>query len=148
MLVNFRQLAFQHDYPGRTLVHRFGAELGGRYYYNQAKRVARGRAVGPFVGNYLALNASTEYSPMRVRSPYVDNTRINYEFSGLTALWGMQRRLGSLLIYDLSAGLGAFNSLQSIQRYYTSSGAYAGHSYTNRRLEVGPVVNLQLSFAR
>ncbi|OUJ71655.1 hypothetical protein [Hymenobacter crusticola] len=147
VLFNLRPLAFQRYYPRRTFIHRVGAELGGRYYYNQAKRLARGRAAGPFVGNYLALQASTEYSPMRVQNAF-DNTHIVYQFSGLTALWGMQRRLGSLLVYDLSAGLGAFNSRRDIHYHYNSSGVYTGYSYSNRRLAVGPAVNLQLSFAR
>jgi hypothetical protein len=147
LLVNLRPLAFQHYYPASTFIHRFGAELGGRYYYNQAKRLERGRAAGPFVGNYLALQASTEYSPMRILNSF-DQIHVNYEFSGLTALWGMQRRLGKLLVYDLSAGLGAFDSRQSVRSHYTSSGAYAGYSHINRRLALGPAINLQLSFAR
>ena len=147
LLINLRPLAFQRYYPGRTFIHQMGAEFGGRYYYNQAKRLERGRADGPFIGNYLALQASTEYSPMRVRTVFVDNTRVNYEFSGLTALWGMQRRLGSLLVFDWNAGLGVFNSGRSIRHHYTSNGAYAGYSYHHRRLGAGPMVDLQLSFA-
>jgi hypothetical protein len=96
------------------LVHSGAVGVGGRYYYNQEGRARHNRAHGPFVGNYVAFEAATElnrrefviydyyssYSPTRYYTEY--RTQV---MPVLTALWGMQRRLGQHFLYDASAGL-------------------------------------------
>jgi len=115
--------------------------VGGRYYYNQAGRLKHGRATGPFIGNYLALQASTDVTPS-FRYNSLDRY-IYYDFSALSVLWGMQRRLGSLFVYDLNAGIGLANS-RLILKYDNHSGFYRPH----RRLELLPELNLRLSLVR
>ena len=85
----------------------YGFDAGIRYYYNQEKRRQKGRPTGPFVGNYVALQTSSVFRP---------NTYFtDYRYSGLTAIWGMQRRLGkySWLNTYIGAGIG-----RSGQYYY------------------------------
>ncbi len=73
--------------------------VGVRYYYNQAGRARHNRAHGPFVGNYLAVEAHTE-----VRQRY----RLRDEIApGLNLVWGLQRRLGRNFLFDFNAGVGA-----------------------------------------
>jgi hypothetical protein len=143
LMASFEALTLRKSFESRPLLNRGGAELGGRYYYNQTKRMQRGRAAGPYVGNYLALQVSTD-----LVAPYLktNDVRMSYDFSGLTAFWGMQRRLGRLLVYDLNAGLGVFNSGNAVRYNYTT-GVYASNIY-NRRLELAPILRLNLSLAR
>ena len=71
----------------RNLVAPTGAAgIGARYYYNQAGRARHNRVHGPFVGNYLALEARTE---LRRRALGLSDRYT----PGLNAVWGMQRRL-------------------------------------------------------
>lgn len=87
--------------------------LGARYYYNQAGRARHNRAHGPFVGNYLALEAHLETHRY---ASFADR----YSEPSLLLLWGAQRRLGSHFLLDLSAGtgLGYFPGLRD--SYYPS----------------------------
>lgn len=76
----------------------YGFDAGIRYYYNQEKRRQKGRATGPFVGNYVALQTSSVFS----RTPY----QHVYDYSALMLAWGMQRRLGKYGWLDAYVGLG------------------------------------------
>ncbi|WP_157530414.1 hypothetical protein [Hymenobacter norwichensis] len=93
----------------------YGFDAGIRYYYNQEKRRRKGRASGPFVGNYVALQTSSVFRA----SSYSD-----YRYSGLTAVWGMQRRLGKYGWLDAyaGAGIGRF-----AQKYYITD--FTGTQY-------------------
>jgi hypothetical protein len=86
----------------------YGFDAGIRYYYNQEKRRQKGRPTGPFIGNYVALQTSSVFRPAINYS--------NYRYSGLTAVWGMQRRIGKYgwLNTYIGAGIG-----RSGQYYYT-----------------------------
>lgn len=72
--------------------------VGARYYYNQAGRERHNRSHGPFVGNYLALEAHAEG-----RQRYGNRNDLA---PGLNLLWGMQRRLGRNFLFDFNAGAG------------------------------------------
>lgn len=85
------------DGSRESLIEHYGFDAGVRYYYNQEKRRQKGRATGPFVGNYLALQTSSVYNA---------NYYHKYRYSGITALWGMQRRIGKYGWFDAYAGLG------------------------------------------
>ncbi|GAA4034729.1 hypothetical protein GCM10022409_18970 [Hymenobacter glaciei] len=76
-------------------VFKLGAELGVRRYY-RADAHPITRAYG---GNYVALNARAE------AFPYFG--QLYPGGLGLSAQWGMQRRLGSHGLVDAFAGLGA-----------------------------------------
>ncbi|MBD2715305.1 hypothetical protein KBK19_09680 [Microvirga sp. STR05] len=80
-------------------VTEVGADLGVRHYYNQEKRQAAGRAAGPFVGNYVALQGSTSFTPYYAPKLY-------HEVSALSVLWGTQHRLGSHGLLDAYVGGG------------------------------------------
>jgi hypothetical protein len=107
----------QYPYVGpakERLVHSGAVGVGMRYYYNQAGRERRNRAHGPFVGNYIAVEAATElnrrlfynYNGYFSYYPTVYSTEYRTEVMPvLTALWGMQRRLGQHFLYDASAGV-------------------------------------------
>ena len=88
---------FQEKNPG-VLFTGMALDLGLRHYYNQARRQAKGRAAGPLVGNYLALESSNDFHRY--------NGRLLHESTGLTVLWGLQRRLGGHGLVDAYAGLG------------------------------------------
>ena len=42
-------------------LRELGGEVGLRRYYHQAKRQAKGRAYGPFTGNYVGLHSSSSW---------------------------------------------------------------------------------------
>ncbi|OUJ71654.1 hypothetical protein BXP70_21485 [Hymenobacter crusticola] len=123
-----------------TFIRRGVVKLGGRYYYNQAGRMQHNRPVGPFIGNYLALQASTDLVPYR--GIYDARTYLLYDYSAVSALWGMQRRLGNALLCDFSAGIGLMNQLR--RRFNQID--YTFSSY--RPLQLLPELNLHVSLAR
>jgi hypothetical protein len=86
-----------YDGSRESIIDNYGFDAGVRYYYNQEKRRQKGRATGPFVGNYLALQTSSVFNA---------NYYHKYRYSGITALWGMQRRIGKYGWFDAYAGLG------------------------------------------
>jgi hypothetical protein len=85
------------DGSREPVIGDYGFQVGARRYYNQEKRRQKGRATGPFVGNYLALQTSSVFNPSYYRS---------YRYSTLAAIWGMQRQLGKYGWFDAYAGLG------------------------------------------
>ena len=96
---DFRLLGRQEIPSDRSFIIPRGAVgVGARYYYNQAGRARHNRAHGPFVGNYLALEAHTEVL-RRFNQPTAFSPALN-------AVWGMQRRLGRHFLFDFNAGLG------------------------------------------
>ena len=103
--------------------------MGARYYYNQAGRAQRERPHGPFVGNYLALEAHTEVRRRQMQSTDVAPS--------LNLLWGTQRRLGRNFLFDFNAGLGL-----GPQR----SDSYLG--YSSGSLNVITQLNLGVYFGR
>ena len=82
----------------RPLIPAGALGVGARYYYNQAGRARDNRAHGPFVGNYLAVEAHTE-----LRRGYYRYAEV---MPALNLLWGMQRRLGHNFLFDANAGVG------------------------------------------
>ncbi|GAB3244144.1 hypothetical protein GCM10027346_41560 [Hymenobacter seoulensis] len=76
-----------------------GVDLGVRRYYHQDKRWAAGRDNRPLVGNYLALQATTSLTPAY-------GTKLSHQVTALSALWGMQRRLGGYGLLDAYVGPG------------------------------------------
>ncbi|UOQ69747.1 hypothetical protein [Hymenobacter volaticus] len=81
-----------------------GFDAGIRRYYNQEKRHQQGRATGVFVGNYLALHSSSKWENNAFNS-----TRLRYQSTTLTVLWGLQRRLGGHGLLDAYVGPGFAN---------------------------------------
>lgn len=81
-----------------------GFDAGIRRYYSQKKRQLQGRATGAFVGNYLALHSSSKWENNAFNS-----TRLRYQSTTLTALWGLQRRLGEHGLLDAYVGPGFAN---------------------------------------
>ena len=137
--------------PAVALVHSGAIGVGTRYYYSQEARARRNRAHGSFVGNYVALEAATELH----RRPFV---LYDYAFSSsptaytidyrtqvmpvVTALWGMQRRLGRHFLYDASAGLALL--ARPIDYYYYRSNFR--NSQALYRFETSLAVNLRVYF--
>ncbi|SNC77302.1 hypothetical protein SAMN06265337_3885 [Hymenobacter gelipurpurascens] len=85
-----------------------GSDAGVRYYYNQEKRKSKGRATGPFVGNYLALHSSSAFYTYQ-RQSSTERLHIGYGYSSLNLIWGMQRRIGRHGLFDGYAGAGVSN---------------------------------------
>ncbi|TGE05403.1 hypothetical protein [Hymenobacter fodinae] len=96
-------------YYNRPLLREIGADAGVRYYYNQEKRKQKGRATGPFVGNYLALHSSSSLFSYRTQNSYNVRNYFGYDYSTLNLLWGMQRRIGGHGLIDVYAGGGVSN---------------------------------------
>lgn len=84
-----------------------GFDAGIRRYYNQKKRQRQERAAGAFVGNYVALHSSSLWENNAFNS-----TCLRYQSTTLTALWGLQRRLGGHGLLDAYAGPGIANELR------------------------------------
>ncbi|OUJ71656.1 hypothetical protein BXP70_21495 [Hymenobacter crusticola] len=134
---SFRVTSNQDYYT--PFVNRVVGLLGGRYYYNQQRRVQEGKAAGPFVGNYLALQASSDFVPYSLPYSY-QKSNLRYSYSTLSALWGMQRRLGRFLLYDVNAGLGVSNP-SSFNGFDSVNG---GPSY-KRKPKLRPELNVRFS---
>jgi hypothetical protein len=120
----------------RPLVRETGADLGVRYYYNQEKRKLKGRATGPFVGNYLALHSGSSFYPYYRQNSYIRPTYIAYDYSTLNLLWGMQRRIGGHGLLDAYAGAGVAN------RYSFRSGDFSDY---RRRLGLNIEAGIKIS---
>lgn len=108
------------------------ADLGVRRYYNQEKRRQKGRSTGPFNGNYVALQSSSVW----YNSLYY-NRGLQYDYSTLTALWGIQRRLGGHGLVDAYAGGGIANEQQSYREL-------TGNTYSYKYKRFPPRLDLEL----
>ncbi|WP_324673191.1 hypothetical protein [Hymenobacter sp. GOD-10R] len=120
---------------------RYVIEAGSRYYYNQAARMCHNRAAGSLVGNFIALQTNVDFEPFYTGER---PQRMHYSFAGLSAQWGMQRRLGTIALFDFSVGPGIYNK-EYIR--YTHNGTYY-QSNTYHRVELGVELNLRLSIVR
>lgn len=118
-------------------LHAFGFDAGLRYYYHQGQRRQRGRAAGPFVGNYLALQTASAWWRGRYTAA------IGYEYTSVTVLWGLQRRLGAHGLLDGYAGLGLWNAEHRRGTFY-SVVARPDRPLT-RALQPAPELGLKLS---
>ena len=94
----FSKRPYYQEAASLAMLTGLGLDLGVRRYYNLAKRQAKGRASGPLVGNYLALETTTDLFRYKAR--------FYHESTSLVALWGLQRRLGGHGLVDAYAGLG------------------------------------------
>ena len=112
-----------------NLVPSGAVGLGGRYYYNQAGRARHNRAHGPFIGNYLGLEARTEVQRYYGR-------QIDFA-PALNAVWGMQRRLNRNFLFDFNAGVG----VGPIRNYAVSGFSPSGTTITTQ-------LNFSLYFGR
>lgn len=81
-----------------------GADLGVRRYYHQAKRQAEGRQAGPFVGNYVAAQVSTSFTPNYA-------PKLFYRYTALSLVWGTQHRIGGRGLVDAHIGGGVATRL-------------------------------------
>ena len=116
------------------------ADLGVRRYYNQEKRRQKGRATGPFTGNYVALQSSSNWH----NSLYF-NRGLRYDYSTLVALWGMQRRLGGHGLVDAYAGGGFANDIQAYREIINNTYSYKYKRFPPRLdLELGVKLSLVL----
>lgn len=85
---------------------RVRAQLAGRYYYNREQRLLRGRRIGSFSSNYLALALGAGLGRRAHETPfflYFDNGGPLVS-TDLALLWGLQRRLGRYGFIDANAG--------------------------------------------
>lgn len=120
-------------------VRSLGVDAGVRYYYHQAKRQAKGRAAGPFVGNYVALHVPTSSQNYRSSG---NSYRLTYDYTAVMGVWGLQRRLGSYGLLDAFVGAGLSNP--SINRYDNQSGTFRAR----RELGIATELGLRLSLVR
>jgi hypothetical protein len=131
------------------LVHTGAVGVGLRRYYNQEGRERRNRAHGPFVGNYYALEATTELNRRKIYRYDSQGVPLGIEDTEhriqvtplLTAYWGMQRRLGQHFLYDANIGLGLL-----AEPYIYSFYSYGRNFDTLYRLESTVALNLRLYF--
>jgi hypothetical protein len=125
-------------YHNRPLLREIGADAGIRYYYNQEKRKQKGRATGPFVGNYLALHSSSSLYSYHTQNSYSPRTYLGYDYSTLNVLWGMQRRIGGHGLIDAYVGGGVANPYRS--RY--EDGMFRTERRASLNLELGVKLSL------
>lgn len=122
----------------------YGFDIGVKYYYNQEKRREKGRATGPFVGNYFSIQSNTTFNPDTYRP---------YRCSTLTVQWGMQRRLGKHGWFEayVGAGLGREPGYSYTSVYYTTY-PNTGPVYTTQRrpslLGIAPEVGVKFSLGK
>lgn len=95
------------DYSRTPTFRGIGLDAGVRYYYHQAKRVAKSRIAGPFVGNYVALHVPT--TTIWVLGSNTDAVKLGYKQTAIMGIWGLQRRLGGHGLLDAFAGVGISN---------------------------------------
>ena len=137
-----------------ALVHSGAIGLGLRYYYNQQGRERHNRAHGSFVGNYLALEATTELERVRYYDysyDYTTNpnpTTFASEYRTqttplLNVYWGLQRRLGPHFLYDFNVGAGII--AKPISYYYH---AYYRKDRPLYYLDGDFAINVRLYFVR
>ncbi|QJX47014.1 DUF3575 domain-containing protein [Hymenobacter taeanensis] len=96
------------DY-NQSLLRTIGADAGVRYYYNQEKRKEKGRATGPFVGNYFALQTTSSFYSNHPQNSLNEAYRYQYDNTSLSLLWGAQRRVGKHGLFDAYVGAGLEN---------------------------------------
>jgi hypothetical protein len=120
-------------------LREFGGEVGLRRYYHQAKRQAQGRAHGPFTGNYVGLQSTSTWYYFRNRGVH-----LRYAYSTLTAVWGLQRRLGGHGLVDAYVGGGLANQRRTGD-YDAVSGRY---ELVRFPLQLLPELGLKLSLVR
>ncbi|RIY09988.1 hypothetical protein D0T11_10590 [Hymenobacter rubripertinctus] len=95
----------RRTFPGlgyqAPLVTQLSFDAGIRHYYHQARRQERGYRTGPYEGPYVDLQTRTIFSPA------ARQTQLNYQYSSVGLVWGVQRRLGGRGLLDayLSGGL-------------------------------------------
>ncbi|RAK02441.1 hypothetical protein LX87_00561 [Larkinella arboricola] len=91
------------------------AKVGARYYYGMAKRIQEGKSANNFSGNYVGLQLTKGLSARVIQHIYDTKTGASvrtengdygsaYNAPLLSAMWGMQRRLGRRGFVDINAG--------------------------------------------
>ncbi|GAB3924576.1 hypothetical protein GCM10028804_25020 [Larkinella terrae] len=91
------------------------AKLGTRFYYGMAKRIREGKSANNFSGNYVGLQFTKALSVRVIQHFYdtktgqsvrTDNDDLAYAYNAplVSAMWGMQRRLGRQGFVDINAG--------------------------------------------
>ena len=90
--------------PGFPKTHILNSSsIGARYYYDQARRIAKGKSANNFSGNYLSLQFD---NIIQIRVNYLAQD-VNRSASKPTInlLYGIQRRLGKFGYFDFNLGL-------------------------------------------
>lgn len=121
----------------RALLRTIGADAGVRYYYNQEKRREKGRATGPFVGNYFALQTTTSFYSNHPQNSFTERYHYQYDNTSLSLLWGAQRRVGKHGLFDAYVGAGLENPLMSSYRN--------GYPEYKRQLGINAEIGLKIS---
>ncbi|SNC77303.1 hypothetical protein SAMN06265337_3886 [Hymenobacter gelipurpurascens] len=121
----------------RSFLRSFGADAGVRYYYNQQKRKEKGRATGPFVGNYFALQTTSSFYSNHPQNSYNEAYRYQYDNSSLSLLWGAQRRIGKHGLLDAYVGAGIENPMMSSYRN--------GYPEYKRQLGINAEIGIKIS---
>ncbi|WP_019946459.1 hypothetical protein [Hymenobacter aerophilus] len=119
-------------------LEQLGLDAGIRRYYNQEKRRTKGRRTGPYEGPYVALQLNNYF---RRDLPYNFSQRaFEYDYSSLTARWGVQRRLGGRGLLDAYLGAGVANS--RIYRFNPAASRYDQSRVLDLGLELGVKISL------
>jgi hypothetical protein len=91
-------------FKGTPVVHILNSStIAGRYYYDQARKIRRGKSANNFSANYLSLQIDNliqfriNYSKIDVDQPDSKPT--------INILYGIQRRLGQFGYFDWNAGI-------------------------------------------
>jgi hypothetical protein len=96
-------LSFSAGYGGHAIgwIFDFGlyAQISPRYFYNMDKRVAAGKNIDNFAGNYFSFTAMGIFD-----KAFGDESDTNYYILGPT--WGIQRNLNKTWYFDIEVGPG------------------------------------------
>lgn len=80
-----------------------GTQVSGRYYYNQRRRIQKGKSANNFSANYLSLLVRNDFTD-RINSVAFDHRT--------SVVWGLQRRLGRYGFFDFNFGVVVLPELQ------------------------------------
>ncbi|WP_460672762.1 hypothetical protein [Larkinella ripae] len=91
------------------------AKIGTRFYYGMTKQIRQGKSANNFSGNYVGLQVTKAISVRMIQHIYDTKTgqsvrTEDYDVAGaynaplVSALWGLQRRLGRRGFVDINAG--------------------------------------------
>lgn len=103
-------LTYARPAAGASIEPGFGlrVQLAGRYYYNQERRLRRGRRPSPFAANYVALALGSGRRDRYLReTPFYLLGNLPGGAADAAVLYGLQRRLGRYGFLDANAGLTA-----------------------------------------
>lgn len=90
-------------FEGKPVTHILNSStIGGRYYYDQPRRIRKGKSANNFSANYLSLQFD---NIIQIRVNYSkDDEQQSISKPTINLLYGIQRRLGKFGYFDLNGG--------------------------------------------